>query len=182
MKLASASFMPASCQLHASFMPASCQLHASFMPASCQLHASFMPASCRVPLCLRRDLTHCHFRHLAEFLLNSPNNALDHRTTRLLPSTLHLSEFMRSTRSLGISESVWPTPALPGAPRPSGEETPSGAAGAKRGLHHSTGILTRKTPEHCLVNGGFPLFWRKKPCCNWLKNVDFKEPCSSFMV
>ena len=31
-------------------------------------------------------------------------------------------------------------------------------------------------PEHCLVNGGFPLFWWKKPCFNWLQNVSFKEP------
>ena len=23
------------------------------------------------------------------------------------------------------------------------------------------------TPEHCLVNGGFPLFWWKKPCFKW---------------
>ena len=29
----------------------------------------------------------------------------------------------------------------------------------------------------CLVNGGFPSFWRKKPCFKWLQNVSFKEPC-----
>ena len=28
------------------------------------------------------------------------------------------------------------------------------------------------TPEHCLVNGGFPLFWRKKPYFKWLQNGD----------
>ena len=25
------------------------------------------------------------------------------------------------------------------------------------------------TPEHCLVNGGFPLFWWNKPCFKWAK-------------
>ena len=34
------------------------------------------------------------------------------------------------------------------------------------------------TPEHCLVNGGFPLFWWKKPCCFKWANVSFKEPSS----
>ena len=28
------------------------------------------------------------------------------------------------------------------------------------------------TPEHCLVHGGFPLFWWKKPCFKWLQNGD----------
>ena len=32
------------------------------------------------------------------------------------------------------------------------------------------------TPEHCLVNGGFPLFWWQKPCFK-CANVFFKEPC-----
>ena len=27
------------------------------------------------------------------------------------------------------------------------------------------------TPEHCLVNGGFPLFWWKKPCFKWAKCI-----------
>ena len=27
------------------------------------------------------------------------------------------------------------------------------------------------TPEHCLVNGGFPLFGWKKPCFNWAKCI-----------
>ena len=31
--------------------------------------------------------------------------------------------------------------------------------------------------EHCLANGGFPVFWWKKPCFNWLQNVSFKQPC-----
>ena len=35
------------------------------------------------------------------------------------------------------------------------------------------------TPEPCLVNGGVPVFWWKKPCFKWLHNVSFKEPCSS---
>ena len=40
------------------------------------------------------------------------------------------------------------------------------------------GILTlHYTPEHCLVHGGFPLFWWKKTCFKWLQNVSFKEPC-----
>ena len=34
------------------------------------------------------------------------------------------------------------------------------------------------TPEHCLVNGGFPLFRWKKPCFKWAKWRSFKEPCS----
>ena len=25
------------------------------------------------------------------------------------------------------------------------------------------------TPEHCLVDGGVPLFWLKKPCFKWAK-------------
>ena len=34
------------------------------------------------------------------------------------------------------------------------------------------------TPEHCLVNGGFPLFWLKKPSyVSNRQNVSFKEPC-----
>ena len=32
------------------------------------------------------------------------------------------------------------------------------------------------TLEHCLVHGGVPLFWWKKPCSNG-QNVSFKEPC-----
>ena len=36
------------------------------------------------------------------------------------------------------------------------------------------------TPEHCLVNGGFRLFWWQKPCFKWLQNVSFKEPCSNY--
>ena len=40
------------------------------------------------------------------------------------------------------------------------------------------GILAFFAPEHCLVNGGVPLFWWKKPCSKWLQNVSFKEPCS----
>ena len=27
------------------------------------------------------------------------------------------------------------------------------------------------TPEHCLVNGGFPLFWWKEPCFKWAKCI-----------
>ena len=27
------------------------------------------------------------------------------------------------------------------------------------------------TPEHCLVNGGFPLSWWKKPCFKWAKCI-----------
>ena len=27
------------------------------------------------------------------------------------------------------------------------------------------------TPEHCLVDGGFPLFWWKKTCFNWAKCI-----------
>ena len=27
------------------------------------------------------------------------------------------------------------------------------------------------TPEHCLVNGGVPLFWWKKPCFKWAKCI-----------
>ena len=27
------------------------------------------------------------------------------------------------------------------------------------------------TPEHCLVNCGFPLLWRKKPCFKWAKCI-----------
>ena len=30
----------------------------------------------------------------------------------------------------------------------------------------------------CLVNGGVPVFWWKKPCFKWLQNVSFKEPCN----
>ena len=33
------------------------------------------------------------------------------------------------------------------------------------------------TPEHCLVNGGFPLFWWKKQHVSNGQNVSFKEPC-----
>ena len=37
------------------------------------------------------------------------------------------------------------------------------------------------TPEHCLVNGGFPLFWWKKQhVSNGCKMVSFKEPCGKF--
>ena len=32
------------------------------------------------------------------------------------------------------------------------------------------------TPEHCLANGGFPLFSWKKPCFKWLQNVSFNGP------
>ena len=32
------------------------------------------------------------------------------------------------------------------------------------------------TPEHCLVNGGFPLFWWKSHVSNG-QHVSFKEPC-----
>ena len=39
-----------------------------------------------------------------------------------------------------------------------------------QGLHY--------TPEHCLVNGGFPAFWWRKPCFKRLQHVSFKEPCS----
>ena len=35
------------------------------------------------------------------------------------------------------------------------------------------------TPEHGLVNGGFPVFWRKTPCFKWLQHVSVKEPWSS---
>ena len=31
------------------------------------------------------------------------------------------------------------------------------------------------TPAHCLVNRGFPLFWRKKLCSNW-RNVALRSP------
>ena len=34
------------------------------------------------------------------------------------------------------------------------------------------------TPEHCLANGGFPVFWWKKPCFKWAKWRSFEEPCS----
>ena len=34
------------------------------------------------------------------------------------------------------------------------------------------------TPEHCLVNDGFPLFWWKKHVSNG-QHVSFKEPCKS---
>ena len=34
------------------------------------------------------------------------------------------------------------------------------------------------TPEHCLVNGGFPLFCWKKTCFKFGRHVSFKEPCS----
>ena len=27
------------------------------------------------------------------------------------------------------------------------------------------------TPEHCLVNGGFPKCWWEKPCFNWAKCI-----------
>ena len=27
------------------------------------------------------------------------------------------------------------------------------------------------TPEHCLVNGGVPLFWWRKPCFKWAKCI-----------
>ena len=27
------------------------------------------------------------------------------------------------------------------------------------------------TPEHCLANGGFPVFWWKKPCFKWAKCI-----------
>ena len=33
----------------------------------------------------------------------------------------------------------------------------------QRSLHH--------TPKHCLVNGGFPLCWWKKPCFKWAKCI-----------
>ena len=34
------------------------------------------------------------------------------------------------------------------------------------------------TPEHCLVNGGVPLFWWKRPCFKWAKWRSFKGPCT----
>ena len=37
-------------------------------------------------------------------------------------------------------------------------------------LEHEQGSL-HYTPEHCLVNGGFPLFWWKKPCFKWAKCI-----------
>ena len=37
------------------------------------------------------------------------------------------------------------------------------------------------TPEHCLVNGGFPSCWWKRPCFKWA-NVSFKEPCFTCML
>ena len=33
------------------------------------------------------------------------------------------------------------------------------------------------TPEHCLANGGLPLFRCGKPRFKWLQNVSWKEPC-----
>ena len=45
----------------------------------------------------------------------------------------------------------------------------------KKAISHKQGSL-HYTPEHCLVNGGFPLFWWKKSCSHG-QNVSFKEPC-----
>ena len=42
----------------------------------------------------------------------------------------------------------------------------SGKQGATVFSEHLQGSL-HCTPEHCLVNGGVPLFWWKKPCFKW---------------
>ena len=37
------------------------------------------------------------------------------------------------------------------------------------GLQPEQGSL-HFSPEHCRVNGGFPLFWWKTPCFKWAKS------------
>ena len=62
------------------------------------------------------------------------------------------------------------------APRPLPTALPPCSAWSLSPAAPGTCVSSRQgslhyTPEHCLVNGGFPLFWWKKPCFKWAKCI-----------